>query len=848
MTSDYKNELLGSFLENYSRIYLIDLEKDTIETIMESEGAPEPNPVFDSCYSRFNRSYSLAKVKAEYADWREMIGSIENIRTVLADRSLFILSYQMKDGRWEKIEHRRLEMRDGVPTKAFACIPREDGGRAESDKFSGEQEYFSGKETAASQTERNRENLYWGVLTSESISTFEINVTRNLVVSAMNRNLDLFYYVPGIDIPGAFDVHARSWSERILSGNKEEFLAMVARENLLRLYEMGERDPWIEYLVQDKFGNRVWLKEIIALSRNEATGDLTAVIIMRDITEQKKIEIENRKRLDLIKGLTNDYESVYFVDLETDTYDIYRRNDRLTTKYSKVFLPSYSETVETFAYRGVSRQDRENFIRLLSIDKVREVLSKKERFTFTFRSGNTGAPQYYQVKGVRIGSGRSMQMLLGFANIEEERQEELRKRRLLEDALEHARHADDAKSTFLSNMSHDIRTPMNAIIGFANIAKAHLDRPEKVKESLDKILTSSNHLLELINNVLDMSRIESGRIVLEESWCDIREIVSEVTDLMKPEILSREHEYEFRVAENVPEKVLCDRLRMTQLLLNLLSNAVKYTPRQGRIRLTVSQGLGAPAGYCALEFVISDTGIGMSREFQKKVFQPFERENNTTVSKVMGSGLGMPICKGIVDSMGGSMTVDSLQGRGTVITVNLAMRCKKEEGTGKDTKEPGAHSEEGDQLRALTSKAAVFRKRSGSAQPKKPEQTRILVVEDNDLNREIAKDLLEDDGFIVETAPDGETAILMIARSDRDYYDAVLMDVQMPGIDGYEATRNIRGMSDIEHAELPVIAMTANAYDDDMERAKGCGMNAYIAKPVEEGALIRVLRRVLPLD
>ena len=777
-----------------------------------------------------------------------MIGSIENIRTVLADRSLFILSYQMKDGRWKKIEHRRLEMRDGVPTKAFACIPREDGGRTESEKIAGEPEYFSGKETAASQTDRNRESLYWGVLASESISTFEVNVTRNLVVSAMNRNLDLFYKVPGIDIPGDFDVHARSWSERILSGNKEEFLAMVARENLLRLYEMGERDPWIEYLVQDKFGNRVWLKEIIALSRNEATGDLTAVIIMRDITEQKKIEIENRKRLDLIKGLTNDYESVYFVDLETDTYDIYRRNDRLTTKYSKVFLPSYSETVETFAYRGVSRQDRENFIRLLSIDKVREVLSKKERFTFTFRSGNTGAPQYYQVKGVRIGSGRPMQMLLGFANIEEERQEELRKRRLLEDALEHARHADDAKSTFLSNMSHDIRTPMNAIIGFANIAKAHLDRPEKVKESLDKILTSSNHLLELINNVLDMSRIESGRIVLEESWCDIREIVSEVTDLMKPEILSREHEYEFRVAENVPEKVLCDRLRMTQLLLNLLSNAVKYTPRQGRIRLTVSQGLGAPAGYCALEFVISDTGIGMSREFQKKVFQPFERENNTTVSKVMGSGLGMPICKGIVDSMGGSMTVDSLQGRGTVITVNLAMRCKKEEGTGKDTKEPGAYSEEGDQLRALTSKAAVFRKRGGSAQPKKPEQTRILVVEDNDLNREIAKDLLEDDGFIVETAPDGETAILMIARSDRDYYDAVLMDIQMPGIDGYEATRNIRGMSDIEHAELPVIAMTANAYDDDMERAKGCGMNAYIAKPVEEGALIRVLRRVLPLD
>lgn len=848
MTADYNNELLRSFLENYSRIYLIDLEKDTIENIMEAGGSSDPDPVFGRCYSDFHRTYSRTKLNPEYADWHEMMGSLENIRSVLADRRMFILSYQIKDGRWKKIEYRRLETRDGVPVKAFLCIPREAGTKAESGQLSDNTENTGGRERSEAQISQNRESLYLGALASESISTFEINVTRNLVVSAMNRNEDLFYYVPGIDIPGEFDVHARSWSERILSGNKDKFLELVARENLIRIYEMGERDPWIEYLVQDRFGKRVWLKETIALSRNESTGDLTAVIIMRDVTEQKKIEIENKKRMDLINGLTNDYESVYFVDLETDTYDIYRRNDKLTTKYSKVFLPCYSDTVETFAYKGVSRQDRENFIKLLSIDKVREVLSKKKGFTFTFRSGNTGAPQYYQVKGVRIGGGRSMQMLLGFANIEEERQEELRKRRLLEDALEQARHADDAKSAFLSNMSHDIRTPMNAIIGFANIAKAHLDEPEKVRESLDKILTSSNHLLELINNVLDMSRIESGRILLEESWCSIREIVREVTDLMKPEILSREHEYEFRVAENVPENVLCDKLRMTQLLLNLLSNAVKYTPRQGRIRLTVSQGIGAPAGYCALEFVVSDTGIGMSREFQKKVFEPFERENNTTVSKVIGSGLGMPICKGIVDSMGGSMTVDSRQGRGTVITVNLAMRYKKEEGSKKGTNGSATDPEGEGLASALTSKAAVFRKRSGSAQLKRPEQTRILVVEDNDLNREIAKYILEDDGFIVETAPDGETAILMIARSDRAYYDAVLMDIQMPGIDGYEATRNIRKMFDIEHAELPVIAMTANAYDDDMERAKGCGMNAYIAKPVEEGALISVLRQVLPLE
>ena len=691
-----------------------------------------------------------------------------------------------------------------------------------------------------------REKIYKGALARDSISTFEVNLTRNTVNSVINRNEDLFYQVPGVDIPGDFDLHVASWEKRILSDNAEQFREMVSRENLIAMYNVGERDPWIEYLVQDRFGNRVWLREIIALSKDDVTGDIMAVIIVRDVTERKKIEIESFRRLELINVLTNDYESVYFVDLDSDSYDIYRRVDRIMKKYSGVFMPSYTDSVEAFAYKGVCRQDREDFIRILSPDNVREVLTKKGGFIFTFRTGNTGAPQYYQVKGVRIGSGKPMEMMLGFANIEEVRQEEIRQRRLLEDALEQARHADDAKSAFLSNMSHDIRTPMNAIMGFANIAVTHIDDPQKVMNSLDKIMASSNHLLELINNVLDMSRIESGRMVLEESWVSIREIVQEVTDLMKPEILSREHEYEFRVSRDVPELVLCDKLRMTQLLLNSLSNAVTYTPKQGRIRFSVSSKTGAPAGYSSLEFVVSDTGIGMSREFQKRIFEPFERENNSTVSKVMGSGLGMAICKGIVDSMGGSLTVDSRQGRGSVITVNLAMRYKNEERTEGDAAREEQGTDNGDA--SLLSKSVVFSNRRGGMITKRPDETRILVVEDNVLNREIARELLEDDGFIVETAPDGETAIIMIARSDPYHYDAVLMDIQMPGIDGYEATRNIRRMYDAGHANLPVIAMTANAFDEDMEKARSAGMDAYLAKPVEPGALIGVLRQVLSLE
>ena len=302
------------------------------------------------------------------------------------------------------------------------------------------------------------------------------------------------------------------------------------------------------------------------------------------------------------------------------------------------------------------------------------------------------------------------------------------------------------------------------------------------------------------------------------------------------------------MADELPEYVLCDKLRMTQLLLNLMSNAVKYTPRQGRIKLEVKEGFGAPTGYTTLEFVISDTGIGISKEFQKRLFEPFERENNSTVSKVMGSGLGMPICKGIVDSMGGSMTVDSVQGRGTVITVLLAMRCRDCDSEERSKEKAGEDRDGSDIAISIPTKTAVFTHRRTRGARKKSGPRRILVVEDNELNREIAKGLLEDDGYLVETAEDGETSVVMIARSDKEYYDVVLMDIQMPGIDGYEAARSIRRLYDREHAEIPIIAMTANAFDEDMEKARSAGMDGYIAKPVDPESIRKILGRILPAE
>ena len=320
-----------------------------------------------------------------------------------------------------KVENRILEKKDGVPVKIFACIPKvEKGGFSESEKIlkNGHIDQVAPSEKKLSQV---REKLIRGVMDYDAISTFEVNLTRNTLVSAINRNDDLYYFDREIELSEPFDVQAAEWAKRVLSDNADQFRELINRQNLITLYGMGERDPWIEYMVQDRFGNRIWLREVIALSKNEESGDIMAIIIMRDVTERKKIEIENTRRMDLIMALTDDYESVYFVDLDSDSYDIYRRNDRIMTKFSSLFVPSYTDTVEAFAYKGVSKQDRENFIELLSIDTVRKALEKKERFTFTFRSGNTGAPQYYQAKCVRIGSGRNIQMLLGFANIEEER-------------------------------------------------------------------------------------------------------------------------------------------------------------------------------------------------------------------------------------------------------------------------------------------------------------------------------------------------------------------------------------------------------------------------------------------
>lgn len=379
-----------------------------------------------------------------------------------------------------------------------------------------------------------------------------------------------------------------------------------------------------------------------------------------------------------------------------------------------------------------------------------------------------------------------------------------------------------AKSAFLSNMSHDIRTPMNAIVGYVNLAKdEQLTLPE-IREYLGKIENSSQHLLALINDILEMSRIESGKMELDEIKTDIRDMMSGVRDMFATQMNEKKIDFTVKYDGVVDPFVMCDKNRLNRVLLNLISNAYKFTPEGGSVTVTMGQ-YGASMGKGFYELRVKDSGIGMTREFAEKVFEAFERERTSTVSGIQGTGLGMAITKSIVDLMGGSINVETAPGKGTEFIVKLLLR------TVDPDPEEAARPEEKEKSKP----AADF------------STMRLLLTDDIMINREIAAKILRKLGFTVETAGNGKEAVDKVSASEPGYYNAVLMDIQMPVMDGYEATRQIRSLPEKAHAEIPVIAMTANAFSEDVQKAKDAGMNAHVAKPIDINDLVQKLTDIL---
>ena len=393
-----------------------------------------------------------------------------------------------------------------------------------------------------------------------------------------------------------------------------------------------------------------------------------------------------------------------------------------------------------------------------------------------------------------------------------------------EKGREAAEVANVAKTKFLNNMSHDIRTPMNAIIGYTSMAQNHIDDKEKVLDFLGKIGKAGNNLLDLINQVLDMSRIESGKVKLSEDPVDLVEKAHEMEDIVRHSAESKNIELSLCLSDIRDRLVYADSGRMNQLILNLLGNSVKYTPEGGKISYSVNQLQCDKPGYGTYHFTIEDNGIGMSKEYLEKVFEPFSRETTEATYKIQGTGLGMAIVKKLVDLMGGSIEIESELGKGTKIDITITFRLQEEE---KIAAAQDVHKVDANLMKGK----------------------RVLLVEDNEMNREIASMILEAHGLIVEKTEDGDLAVAIMKeladKKDWHHFDFILMDVQMPRMDGYEATKAIRAIPAPEGVHIPIIAMTANAFAEDRQIALDSGMDEHVAKPIDVDVLWETLAKLV---
>ena len=602
----------------------------------------------------------------------------------------------------------------------------------------------------------------------------------------------------------------------------------ILRQAIQSLKKVGDSVS-VEYRVRHDDGKLLHIMGSVKLV--EENGIPLYQRFLLDITEQKRQEDaqraeQERYHMELVHALSTDYNLVCYFDLDTGVGSALRINGCPYGVLDGIFgHPMLAESMEKYIASCVYEEDREAMRLATSREHLAAELEEKGICYANYRTLCNGEIKYFQLKAVRAGEWDTARgVVLGLRSVDEETRSELEKKSLLEEALRQANRANQAKTTFLSNMSHDIRTPMNAIIGFTTLATSHIDQKEQVEGYLKKIMTSGNHMLNLINDILDMSRIESGKIRLDEEPCHLPELFGGLKSIVQMEAQSKRLELEIPRPILTHETVLCDKLRMNQILLNLVGNAIKYTNAGGKVWVTLEELPGAPAGFGSYRVRVKDTGIGMSEDFIGHIFEPFERERNSTISGIQGTGLGMAITKNIVDMMKGDIQVESEPGVGTTVTVDLSLRLCDGHGEADPVSSAGRRPE-----------PAGRGSHTG----------RILLAEDNELNQEIAVAILEEAGFSVEVAENGQVAVEKLAEKGPGYYRLVLMDIQMPVMDGYHAAEAIRAMEDRELAAIPIIAMTANAFEEDKQEALRRGMNGHIPKPIDVGLLLDTLDEIL---
>jgi len=629
-----------------------------------------------------------------------------------------------------------------------------------------------------------------------------------------------------------YSAFCKYFVSNILRDDYESTLLALNKKNVYR--EFYSKNIFsINYRISNNEGvNSHYQIKLVKTQEWESRNSF--ILGIHNIDEENRKNLEQLERVQrqtelnlqlnaVINTMSDDYTSIFYIEFDKDrvfeyrTSSFYRRMQPISSDLY-VSIPKFMDILRHITLSKIDPDNQEKILKLLSASKIKATLANNPFYYYDFKINMPEGETWYQMKIVRdTRFHNELNVVLGYRNIDKQRRKEIEQQQALEDAKLKAEAANKAKSTFLFNMSHDIRTPMNAIIGYSSMAEKYLQDPEKIQDCLEKVKMSSEHLLKLINDVLDMARIENGKITLEEKPINLRETINKIVEMesVNANMNQLDLDVTFKDLEN--EFVIADEFRLSQIFLNIVGNSLKYTKAGGKIHITISELPSKDAGTAAYEFIIEDTGIGMKQEFISHIFEMFSRERNMTDTGIQGTGLGMAIVKNLVDLMGGTINIESQVDKGTKVTFHFNFKIQNKQ-----------------QIKQIT--GPVKKKSKINLKNK-----RVLLVEDNELNREIARDILEDEGLIVDEAVNGAVAISQVQKSENSPYDFILMDVQMPYMDGYEATRLIRKMKNKNLANLPIIAMTANAFEEDKKRALESGMNAHLSKPIHRDVLFETI-------
>ncbi len=534
--------------------------------------------------------------------------------------------------------------------------------------------------------------------------------------------------------------------------------------------------------------------------------------------EKKLIHQEHLRRLEVIEGLSINYESILYADLDSDRIFPYRLSSRTKRQFDNRYqIVGFHWYVANYVETWVHPEDREMVAHLTDPDYIRKKLSKKKTYYINYRVINNGELQYLQLRIVNVGKKEKItQIVMGYRRVDVEVLREMEQKQILEDTLDKANLAIVAKNTFLSNMSHDMRTPLNAIFGFSTLARQQISDHEAVLDYLDKIEKAGSQLLDLIEKVLQISWTESNDAKISENECNLSEIMEEVHHTLLPQAAEKDISFILDSQNLLHEDIYGDADKLRQVLLYLANNAVTYTNSGGRVELTVRELEVLPNHYVLYQFCVADNGIGISKDFIAHVFEPFEREKNTTFSGIHGTGVSLAIAKNIINMMGGKIEVESAVDKGSTFTVTLRLRVQ----------ESHSHTASEDT-------------------PECPTDLKILLVEDNMINMKIETEILRTIGFTVETAENGSIAVEKTAASTPGDFDVILMDIQMPVMDGRQAAEAIRKLENPLLANIPIIALSANAFESDKRMSIESGMNAHLTKPMDVPLLLETIGQII---